>query len=130
MSTDTLPDWITEGATVAELERGRYTFTTVSRVTPTTATLANGSRWRLTDMTKFGEKRKAVYYGTDHPTMLVSAAAARGELARRRLMRLHDEISDLIRDGARGVDDALAALDQIAEAVAAARAQITEGAQP
>src|SRR5262245_9702768 len=88
MSTD-LPDWIAEGAPVAEQKRG-YTYTTVARITPTLVVLANGSRYRRADIGKVGEK--GPWVGANSPTRLVSAAGARRAEGRRAVSRAGETI--------------------------------------
>lgn len=124
----TAPDWLTVGAQVAEAKQG-YTFTTVKRITATMVVLDNGSKYRLTDMGKIGEK-KGPYYGADRPTRLVSAESAKRDTSNSVVQWATHEVEKIGRVW-RG--SATEALDAMQAAIDTARQKLadidaTEGA--
>jgi hypothetical protein len=111
-------DWAHEGAEVAEQKNG-YTYTTVAKVTDTQIVLANGSRYRRSDMGKVGEK--GPYYGYNGPTHLVPADQARMRQGNQIVAAVAREVEQVSRDN----QDPVTALDKMQAVIDAARKRLT-----
>jgi hypothetical protein len=116
-------DWVTEGAHVAEYHWRSYeptvTLTTAERLTATQIVLANGHRYRRDTLRPVGN-----HHGGSE---LLSAGEprVRDALARAQLRSVSNKVGNLMRNHKGGVDAVLATLNEITEAVEAARSAIT-----
>lgn len=118
----TVPDWLTEGAEVAEwLNSSVYEFTTVKRITATLVVLANGSRFKLgAPLRKVGEKASALGNNTD----LRPAAEFRRWLAKWTVSEAADAVSRAAYQVREKDAPAGEALDQMQAAIDVARAKL------
>ena len=117
-------DWITEGARVAEYDRGHYgataRLTTVERFTATQIVLANGNRYRRDTLRRVGD-----HYGSE--LLAVDDRRVVDTLVLERLRSAFYEIGKLLRSVSvrGGVEAALATLAEIERVVTEARTAIT-----
>lgn len=116
------PDWVIEGARVADW--GGYGFsrsvsiTTVVRLTATQIVCANGKRYRRDTLRGLGDSYRSELLPLTDPQVV-------NDLGRQRLSSLRHEIDRLCAGVGRGVESVLVVLDQIEQAVAAARKAIS-----
>jgi hypothetical protein len=114
-------DWIAEGKQVAEydLGRGRHgdaTITKVAKLTGTQVICDSGNVYRRDTLYAVGAGRGFLLPLTD--------ARVIGVRARRRLQSLHGELDDLFHQPAEDLDEVLAVLSRVNEAVHQARDEI------
>lgn len=116
-------DWVQVGATVAEYDHRyrmnpRVAFVTVERITPAQIVCVNGNRYRRDNGTRVGERGVEIRPVDDREV--------RGVVAKRTAERLCFDVDRMRLAMGRGETDALALLDQVEAAVAAARAMIDD----
>jgi hypothetical protein len=127
--TTDLPDWITVGATVAEVSSRNYIRVQVMTVDRLTATLiicisdGRTTRYRRSDLRAVGEP-----YGSELSPM--DAPAVRDGLARQAVQQVVSRAAGIMRDCGTREDDYRAALDAIEALVTQARAQLGWKATP
>lgn len=118
-------DWIQPGVKVAEFNHRGFepniiAITTIERLTPTQIVLTNGNRYNRAKLTRVGDDpyRSPKLVSTDDQSV-------RDAQARRALRKVTNTAHDLGRVVRGGEDAVLVALDEIEQAVRAARQAIT-----
>jgi hypothetical protein len=127
----TTTNWAEKGATVAEYRS--YTnaayvnFTTVNRVTATQVVCASGNRYRRDDSDTAAVNGLRPVGGGEDWLLPPDHRSVVNAVAANTLAELRRTLNELLGGYRRDVDAALATLDEVAAAVAAARTTITEG---
>jgi hypothetical protein len=129
MNTQT-PDWIREGAHVAEYNRrglgfASYTEAVIARVTATQIVLDNGGKYRIKDLRQVG----AGFYR--YPELVpLTDRRVRDAQASSAVNALRHQIDDLWKQSeARTVDSAVERLAEVEALVAEARAVVEQAAK-
>jgi hypothetical protein len=112
-------DWVQVGAKVAVLDRNTVSLTTVDRLTDTQIVLASGSRFSRRNGRRIGATAYEAALLLPLGDPLVRVARTRGQV-----LRVQSQVELLCKNVTGDQVEALAILDEVEKAVAAARKRI------